>query len=167
MDTPMTSDFLLAQARIIQETIHLLRIRMTARHAAFGGCSSEKSLGPEITNAQITAMMTVHRKGQVTVKELSELLRVTPASASVMVDRLTGLDLLVREQNPKDRREVLVRVSLKGTCEIESLERAWLNSIIELLEGLGPEDAQKWCDVYTHLRKLLTENKTHEVSDSL
>jgi len=50
-----------------------------------------KAIFQELTSPQMTALMTVRERGQVTIKELAEGLGVSAPSASVMVDRLVEM----------------------------------------------------------------------------
>lgn len=113
------------------------------------------SLCQELTLAQMNAVRVIRDLRHVTIKQLAEALCVSPPSASTTVDRLVELGVLLREQSREDRREVIVRVSPKVVPEIEAAEKDFLLWIVELLQQLGPDYADKWSDVYARLRDLL------------
>ena len=128
--------------------------------------ASEKpcAMALELTAPQMNCMLIVHELGQATIKQLAEQLHVSPPSASTMVDRLVEMGALLREQNPENRREVMVRLADKAVPELEVAEREFLQWLVELLDEMGPEYAAKWVDVYAHLRELLLRRSVEEKS---
>ena len=62
---------------------------------------------------------------------------------------------LTREQSQVDRRTVQVRLSPEAVEHIEHCEGQMLEYIVELLEKVGPEWAQRWCEVYARIREVL------------
>lgn len=106
---------------------------------------------------QIEAMMAIHDRGQVTIKELARALDVSAPSASSMVDRLVDVGALTREQSKLDRREVVVRLSPDAVEHMDAMERHILQSIVVMIEKIGPEYARMWCEVYEKLREAVGE----------
>lgn len=143
------------QAKLIYETVRMLQDRVISRHVARGMCGMPRTDVLELTLPQMNMVMTVRDLGQATVKELAERLRVSAPSVSTMVDRLVEMGALTREQSQVDRREVVIRISPVGENTISVLERQILESLTDLLERLGPEYAQMWCDVYGQVRAIL------------
>jgi DNA-binding MarR family transcriptional regulator len=69
---------------------------------------------------------TLHRildQGPHTVGQLAEAMNVTPASASVSVDRLVGLGFVVRSREASDRRVQLIAITPKGH---QAMHRVWV-----------------------------------------
>lgn len=145
----------LEQARVIHETIGLLRRHAAMRRPQHTPGRGHASLCHELTLAQMNTVRVVRDLDKVTIKQLAKSLCVSSPSASTTVDRLVELGILLREQSREDRREVIVRVSPKVMPEIEAAEKDFLQWIVELLQQLGPEYAGKWSDVYARLRVLL------------
>lgn len=145
----------LAQARYIFTTGKMIRdhiFRIQNRHLA--GCGKCEALG-ELSVPQYHTIMVVRTQGQITITELSEQLGVSPPSASVMVDRLVGKGILVREHSLKDRRKVVVRISPEAQKDIEGVEETILRSFVELVEKIGPETTRKWCQVLERVKSVL------------
>ncbi|HPO13546.1 MAG TPA: MarR family transcriptional regulator [Candidatus Hydrogenedentes bacterium] len=140
------------QARAIQATAQLLR-RHIDPHLHRPGEGPGKDLSPQ----QLTALSVIKEKEPITIKALSEILMVSPPSASVMVDRLVEMGLLTRAQSRQDRREVQIRVSPDVYERLEQAEKRSLQSIVEVLTKIGPEYAVMWCDVSDKVRQVLAE----------
>ena len=156
------SDRAYEQARTIHDTIGLLKRRSATWHTMRRAIQQGQSLCQELTCAQMNCLMLVRDLGQATIKQLAEAMHVSPPSASMMVDRMVDMGILLREQRREDRREVVVRPSAKVLPEIEAAEKEFLQWIVELLTQLGPEYAEQWTNVYTRLRDLLLSGLVQE-----
>jgi DNA-binding MarR family transcriptional regulator len=96
----------------------------------------EGSLG----DAALAVLTHLHKHGAQTLTELSEHDRVSPASMSQTVNRLTSAGYAVRTSDPDDRRKVLFSTTAEGD-ELASAARAqrsaWLD---QRLQALSAED---------------------------
>ncbi len=109
----------------------------------------------ELSMAQMQVLMTLHGCGESTITNLAEKLRVSPPSASNMVDRLEDKGLVYRERSTEDRRRVVVRLSKQATAQAVHVEGAVLAGFLDLVEKVGPETAQKWCEVLEHVERII------------
>jgi DNA-binding MarR family transcriptional regulator len=82
----------------------------------------------------------LHKHGPQTLTELSERDRVSPASMSQIVNRLTSAGYAVRTRDPGDRRKVLFSATAEGN-ELASAARAQRNAWLDhRLQALSAED---------------------------
>ncbi len=96
----------------------------------------EGSLG----DAALAVLTRLHKRGPQTLTELSEHDRVSPASMSQTVNRLTAAGYAVRTPDPDDRRKVLFSATAEGD-ELASATRAQRNAWLdERLRALSAED---------------------------
>jgi DNA-binding MarR family transcriptional regulator len=96
----------------------------------------EGSLG----DAALAVLTRLHKHGPLTLTELSEHDRVSPASMSQTVNRLTSAGYAVRTPDPGDGRKVLFVATAKGD-ELASAARAQRNAWLdEQLRALSAED---------------------------
>lgn len=63
----------------------------------------------------------VHRRGQLTQRELSDILDCTPRNVTGLVDALEDAGFVARTRHPTDRRAVLVSLTTRG----ETLATGW------------------------------------------
>jgi DNA-binding MarR family transcriptional regulator len=153
----------LHQARFIQETIEMMKLRMTKRLGAAmeaAGCHSEFTL------AQMHALMVVNHHEGLSVKELAQMLGVSPPSASAMVERLVELGAVLREQSKQDRREVAIFVSAEGRATLEVVERTMLEGILHVMERLGRDYTAMWCQVYERIRAIMQEEAAEQAQEN-
>ena len=90
----------------------------------------------ELSPTQLTALGALLRQGPLTVGALARHENVQPPSMTRTVNHLEELGMLVRESDPDDGRQVLVRLSEAGTDLLEAERKrrdAWLaQRLIEL-----------------------------------
>jgi len=99
-------------------------------------------------------LMTIRERGEVSIKELAECLFETPASASVMVDRLYEKGMVSREFDEIDRRKVVVALLSKAEQLIAKVEDEFIDSFVEVLQAIGSEYTEKLSDVCVRVRAL-------------
>lgn len=151
-----------AQAREIYRTVRLLKARLCQKFQGRTRVVGDLDGCNDLTFVQSNVLMAIEERGELSVKELADTLHVSRPSASVMVDRLVDMGLLVREQSKKDRREVRIRLSDPGLVQFQEMERQVLEYISALLIQLGPAFSEQWCDVYARLRDVIAAEKRSE-----
>ena len=147
----MENEEKVALAYDIKETEHLFHryCNRQMHHEMGADCSCS------FTPPQIHMVMTIHDRGSMTIKQLTQALCVKAPAVSAMVDRLVEMGVLTRTENPLDRREVLVQVSPDEDAHIERIERAYVQMIIELCDKIGDDLARMWGVLNTRLREVL------------
>ena len=91
-------------------------------------------------DAALAVLTYLHKRGPQTLTDLSEYDRVSPASMSQTVNRLTSAGYAVRERDPDDRRKVLFSTTAEGD-ELASAARAQRNAWLDQrLRALSAED---------------------------
>jgi DNA-binding MarR family transcriptional regulator len=114
---------------------------------------------PMLTPPQVHMIMTVRQHGQVTLKQLAKALHVKAPAASTMVERLVELGILTREENPTDRREVLIRVSHRDESQFQVIERRQLQFAMDMFDKIGIEYARVWADLCKCIQEALAEEE--------
>ena len=111
---------------------------------------SEHGLSP----GQARALAVLARHGDMRPGELARHLRITPRSATEVVDGLDERALVERVDDPKDRRATLLRLTPDGR-ETAAAVRATRAADVEALFGhLSPADRAE-------LGRILGELRTH------
>ena len=152
----MPDENIIEQARFIMTTGKIIRDRVfrnISGHVGINGNGEGCGFG-ELSLPQIHAVNVTREGGKVTITELADMLGVSPPSASAMVDRLVEKGVFKREQSLEDRRKVVVSVSTKALEQFEVIEKNLLQSLIALVEGIGPETTRKWCEVLKRVREV-------------
>lgn len=88
--------------------------------------------------AQMTVLLHLHYQGPCEVSQFSDLLQITPAGASQMIERLVQIGYVRRYELSADRRVRMVALSDTGVqMVLESiLERqSWVTRLVQDLSG--------------------------------
>ena len=151
----MKNNDTLASARTIFTTGRMVHAMVMRTYTAT--CMEEGKISPfgELSAQQMNMILMVRIREAVSVSELAKLLGVSPPSVSAMVDRLVERGLLTRIPCEKDRRKVEIRVAPEAIERIARVEEIILGSFVELIEAVGPEITQKWCDVLQHIKQVI------------
>jgi DNA-binding MarR family transcriptional regulator len=100
----------------------------------------------ELTTTQLRLLMLIREAPGRTLRELASYLRVTPPSASGLVDRLVRQGYLRREDDTQDRRLVRHHLTERGLFTVADLERdgrALLESVLNRLDDAAMGDLIK------------------------
>ena len=103
--------------------------------------------------SQINILMRLVHSGDTNVSEVGEQLGVTNAAASQAVDRLVGLGLIERTEDPMDRRTRRLALTPKGKATIDEGIEARSKWIEGVTDALNPEQQKMIISALT----LLTE----------
>lgn len=89
--------------------------------------------------SQVNALIWLYHCGTCGVSGIGEHLGITRAASSQLVERLVGLGLLAREEDPLDRRGKQITLTPDGRALIEAGIEARARWIEELMTALSPE----------------------------
>lgn len=142
--------------RLIQEHVHRIKVRQMAAGPHPKGLEA-------LSVQQLHTLTTIWHRKAVSISELALVMGVSPPSASAMVDRLVEKKLLSREPDPADRRKVVVRVTPLFEASAEMVEAGIMQSFLELVNAIGPEAAEQWCDVLTRIKDHFVEKAAVEM----
>jgi len=86
--------------------------------------------------------------------ELSKRMMVTGGNVTGITDQLVGEGLVVREDNPRDRRAYIVKLTPEGRKTFKRMAEAHEKWIVELLGGMGEKEIRQF-------HAMLATLKTH------
>jgi DNA-binding MarR family transcriptional regulator len=91
------------------------------------------------------------------MSQLAELMRHTTPATTGLVERLVEAGLIERFSHPKDRRQVLVRITDKGRELVEGLKRGIVRNLQEIFKELSQEDVEAWLRIYRTIIRRSTQ----------
>ncbi len=128
--------------------------------------STEVNRG-NISIPQYTLLGFLNQSAGLNMSQLAELMRHTTPATTGLVDRLVEAGLVERFGHPKDRRQVLVRITDKGRDLVEGMRRGIVRNILELFKDVTPEDQEAWVRIYRAIvRRSSNTATTKESKDS-
>jgi DNA-binding MarR family transcriptional regulator len=110
--------------------------------------------GISLARFDYMAQLYRHREG-LKMKALSHCLMVTGGNVTGLTDELARDELVVREQDPADRRSSRVRLTAKGRRAFEAMAKEHEVWILELLGSLDAETVQQLYQSLGELRRQL------------
>ena len=91
---------------------------------------------------QVNTLFHINRKGGCGVSDIGETLGVTSAAASQMLDRLVQQDLILRSEDPADRRAKQLALTEKGFQVVHDgihARQGWLDGLAGMLSDSEKE----------------------------
>ena len=93
-----------------------------------------------LTIPQLKSLFFIANQGSTNFTKLASALGVTPSNVTGIVDRLVEQGLVSRQENPEDRRMLMLRVTDKGEAIIADLRERRASHISEILAHLSSEE---------------------------
>jgi DNA-binding MarR family transcriptional regulator len=122
--------------------------------------STEVNRG-NISIPQYTLLGFLNQSAGLNMSQLAELMRHTTPATTGLVDRLVDAGLVERFGHPKDRRQVLVRITDKGRELVEGMRRGIVRNILEIFKDISIEDQEAWVRVY---RTIIRRSAAHHAN---
>jgi DNA-binding MarR family transcriptional regulator len=119
-----------------------------------------------LSMSHIGALFHIHRMGRCGVTELGDHLDVTSAAASQMLDRLVQQELILRTEDPEDRRVKQIVLTDHGNLVLEEGLRArqrWLEDVAESLSDGEKNTIMAALDILTNKVRNLKQPIESEV----
>ena len=89
---------------------------------------------------QLRALGLVHRRPGASLTDVAVHLGVTPATASVLVDRLVRRGLLHRDSHPHERRRISLSLTREGSQHLRTARTGTRRRLAEILGPLPAPD---------------------------
>ena len=86
--------------------------------------------------AQMTVLMHLHYQGPSEITHFCEMMQISPAGASQMIERMVQQGVVQRSETPGDRRVRLVSLTDAGqkiVLESIAARQAWIEQLVEAL----------------------------------
>jgi len=103
--------------------------------------------------SQVNILMRLFHGGISGVSEIGEQLSITDSAASQTVDRLVGMGLIQREEDPQDRRAKCLELTNKGRTIVEK----GVEARSKWLEKLTDNFSEQQQEMITSVLILMTE----------
>lgn len=93
-----------------------------------------------LTPTALECFRLVQHEGPLTASDLAQETGLTPASLSVIVDKLVERKFLSREQDRNDRRRWLLRTKQPAVAEVNEVYKAHKGRVEKLLDKYSAEE---------------------------
>ncbi|MGE5403206.1 MAG: MarR family winged helix-turn-helix transcriptional regulator [Ignavibacteriales bacterium] len=96
-----------------------------------------------LSPAEVKLLKLFAFSSQLTIKEICNLLKLTPGRITHIVSSLEEKKLLIRKVDQNDKRNVIITTSPKCAPFIGNLNQSYVELHQKLLEQVGKEDQEK------------------------
>lgn len=118
----------------LQTLVEVMASVMRRVHAGQGFRFSEFRLGPP----QVRILFYIaKREDDVALKDLAEMLKVTPGAVTQFVDGLVEMDLVRREEDARDRRIIRIKLTGLAVRKLEEFRKGYLTSATRVFSVLS------------------------------
>ncbi|HPD97604.1 MAG TPA: MarR family transcriptional regulator [Synergistales bacterium] len=93
-----------------------------------------------VTVAQCHAIVEIGRLGKVSPGMLAETLRLDRSTVTRLADSLVAMDFITREQDPEDRRSLVLALTEKGEQFHSLTEQAMEDFYRSIIQKMPPEE---------------------------
>jgi DNA-binding MarR family transcriptional regulator len=111
----------------------------------------------DLTHRQAAALLELVESPGMSLGSLAETLGADQPTASALVDRLLGADLVRRETDPADRRRARLQPTEAALGLAKKVASARRESEELIRRALGPEDSEEMARILTRLTDALPD----------
>ncbi|MEU8914389.1 MarR family transcriptional regulator [Streptomyces sp. Je 1-4] len=107
------------------------------------GHGQEAARSAEVSLSQLRALLVIEKREGTNLRTLAEALASRPSAVSRLCDRLEAMGLAERGPSATSRREVELRLTLRGKVLLEEYRAARSREVTATLERMEPSDVVK------------------------
>jgi DNA-binding MarR family transcriptional regulator len=94
----------------------------------------------DLTIDQLKSLILIYTQGKISFNELAQALGISRSNITGLADRLIQNGLLIRYQNPEDRRVQFLMLTEKGRETIDNIKQETNSEMTRLLTTLNIEE---------------------------
>ncbi len=135
----------------------LVSIRKIIRHSDLHSHQLRRDSG--LTSPQLMLLTEIAKNPQATIGELAELICLSQATATTVLDRLEKDGLAVRFRSEEDKRKVHARLTEKGVMALREAPKPMNSHFIEQFENLKPHERSSILAALQHVGDMMDSPK--------
>lgn len=120
----------------------------------------------DFTLPQIATLLLLDEEGELTVKQVAELLRRSVSATSRLLEQLVEQGLVDRYEDEKDRRAKRLRITAAGRGLIDQIEHKRSERQWAVIEQLLPQEQAEVAHAMALLARASKMKQSHEHIDS-
>lgn len=119
----------------------LVTALLTASRVLVGvSAASLAAVEDTVTLTQFRALVVLHTRSEINLNGLADELGVNASTAMRTVDKLIAADLVTRQDNPSDRREVQLRPTRKAVQLVQKVTSRRRTRIARIVDRMTESD---------------------------
>lgn len=113
-----------------------------------------------LTHTQFFVLIAIHSQGHSTMQKMADKMGVSMPTMSGIIDRLVAAQYVARQENPDDRRQVLVTLTKEGKGLIAQFQKAVGERWMDVLGVLDAYEVQAMAKILGKIGQSLSAGKT-------
>ena len=113
----------------------------------------------KLTMSQIFILFILSRHGRMKMTELSNMLHVTTAATTGMVDRLVKNSYVERMSDPEDRRIIRIDLTRKGANSIKRVAAERKKVTMKIFSVISEKERQEYLSILQRIKENLTKGE--------
>ena len=97
-----------------------------------------------ITHSQWFVLTIVQHFKKISIKDIAEKMEMSSSAATQLVDGLVQTGLVIRQEDPKDRRLVQLELSPKGKKHIAATKKSRIAEMAEIFDALTDKELEEF-----------------------
>ena len=115
------------------------------RSMVFRGIHPEKL--PRITPSQWGVLMLIGHQLEISIKDVASALFISSSATTQLVDGLVKSGYVVRREQLKDRRTVLLSLSKKTKNQVEKMKKQAVHKFLKIFNILSDKEFNQYCAI--------------------
>jgi len=111
-----------------------------------------------VHSADLACLNLLVRDGPMTPRQVASTLGLSSATVSAMASRLEAGGFAFREEDPADRRQVLMHASPSGSQQACTIFEDYQRAATELTASLDDQDLRRLIDLVASFRRVITDH---------
>jgi len=111
----------------------------------------------KITLPQFLILDLLQKSGESKMTDLARFLNVTTACMTGIVDRLVRDGYVIRENEPKDRRIIKIKLTDSGSNLARKINEQKLRMLIKIFGCISEKDRQDYLRILMQIKNILTK----------
>ncbi|MCD6233304.1 MarR family transcriptional regulator [bacterium] len=116
----------------------------------------EKGVSP-FSFLKFATLRFISKKRNPTMKEIAQWLKITPPSATSLIDSFFKAKLIKREFDRKDRRIIRLKITEKGKKLLKETQQEHRKRMKRFISKLSPRDQKNLLRILNNFHKSLTQ----------
>lgn len=101
----------------------------------------------DLTMAQLRVMQALAQNDKMSMNQIADLLKITPASATSFVNKMVEKEWLTREMDPNDRRKVYIKIAQEKQKQWQEMNAYCQSKTSDLVDVLSEEQKQQFIEI--------------------
>lgn len=111
---------------------------------AFHDLGRQHPQGEKLSMRQFQALIVLNASNKLTLSQLCEKLSLAPSTGTELVNRMISLELIRKEHEEKDQRQVFLSVASKGLELMKQRKQALADMFSKFLITFSDEDKENF-----------------------